>query len=546
MNIQSKREVIAVIGGGSVGVSFLSQLVDMVIESKVSEKIEIMLFEPQEIVGPGYAYQADFDCNILNTNADTMAINYGDKGHFIRWLNAKRGVWENLYPGIDVHENSYLPRGLFGLYVNSIYQDTLEKCKQERIFFKRIQDIATDIVIINKNEFCIDTEYSGGFICNRVVLSIGNIPSNNFKEMHAITGYFNNPYPCSAITNAIEKNDSVCIIGTNLSAIDTVLSLRESGHKGAIICASRNGRFPSVRGKLNKPHKLKKLTKNNIDEMINKNNGTLRMNDVIRLLVEEYELKTGVRINIHEILNSDTGIYNYLLTEIKLSISNERFWQSIIYATNDVIDYVWHKLSIQEKTLFNKFFRSKWMSYRVSFPLENALKIQAQLRDGQLNVFDGMQNISYDNTDKIFHIEMHSRKTGLKTVIYSNIVVNATSYSLDVINTNNKLVQNLLSRKIAKAHEFGGFVVDYSNGCLINQNGVINQKITALGSLTTGVYFWTNAMEVNARLAKNQATSIVNDIKKSTISILNRKIQNIRPTESGNLPIEKIHTDVYG
>jgi hypothetical protein len=32
--------------------------------------------------------------------------------------------------------------------------------------------------------------------------------------------------------------------------------------------------------------------------------------------------------------------------------------------------------------------------------------------------------------------------------------------------------------------------------------------MSALGTMASGTYFWTNAMEVNARLAKGQATRL--------------------------------------
>ena len=63
------------------------------------------------------------------------------------------------------------------------------------------------------------------------------------------------------------------------------------------------------------------------------------------------------------------------------------------------------------------------------------------------------------------------------------------------------------------SHKFGGFAVDYDTGFLLNSSGIANPSISVLGSLTTGVYFWTNAMDVNARLALNQAKYLVNDLK---------------------------------
>lgn len=515
--MKKNKEIVAVIGGGSIGISFLIQLIEEAVKAVVSSKFEILLFEPQDMVGPGYAYQSDFSCNLLNTTAGTMSAIYSEKDHFIRWLTENEDKWRIFFPDLELSANAYLPRNLFGLYLNSMYLQILERVQKIGIPFRLIKDKVVDIETINVVQSNIITKSTGNYIADRVILALGNMSSEKFKELNLIQGYFQNSYPCLAVTQSIPSNASVCIIGTSLSAIDMVLSLKESGHIGSIVCASRNGRLPSVRGNLNKKYQLKKIIKDRIDKIIESRDGVLDLRTVAKILIEEYEHATDEKCNLAEILNSNVGMQDYISSEIKFSRDAERVWQSIICSTNDIIDYLWHKLSASDKRIFNGFFRGIWLSYRVSFPLSNALKIQELLRTAQLQVFGGVTSITYDANEKLFLMSTKDKRTGFRSIIQSEFVVNATSSSLDVKTSEDSLVKNLLQRGDAIPNEFGGFFVDYDTGALVRSSGQINDRMTVLGSLVSGVYFWTNAMDVNARLASKQAKRLVQSLTEKNL-----------------------------
>ena len=61
----------------------------------------------------------------------------------------------------------------------------------------------------------------------------------------------------------------------------------------------------------------------------------------------------------------------------------------------------------------------------------------------------------------------------------------------------------MLDSGLATAHPFGGVVVDFDTNELCTRTGTLLSGVFALGALTSGTHFWTNAMNVNARLARN-------------------------------------------
>jgi len=504
--------VVAIVGGGSVGVSFLAQLVSEAIECQLTSGLDILMFEPQRTAGPGYAYQDDYPGNLLNTRADTMSALASDKAHFLHWLQRHRADWEVRFPGLDVTPDAFLPRSLFGQYLADTFASTVAKARAAGIALRQINDKVVDLAACHDGDYYIDTEESGAFHASRIVLCCGNLASTNFPALTGKAHFHNSPYPGRKLRTEVARDATVCVLGTNLSAIDTVISLIEGGHQGKIVCASRNGRLPSVRGVLNDPITPHYVTRERIDDIIASNGGKLSLLDVSTLIQHEYERCTGAQLDLEAILNRSTGAYDYLSTEIDESARHQRFWQSVIYATNSIVDYIWHKLDLAEKRLFQASVKALWYSYRVSFPLENARKIREYMRLDRMSVFGGLTAIRQRADDGVFELKIADRKSGFRSTIECDVVINATSYSTDVLQTDDALVRNLLRRRLAQPNEFGGFELDFDSGRLVPPNNAHIRGISVLGSLAAGTYFWTNAMDVNARLAQQQARLIVAEL----------------------------------
>lgn len=471
-----------------------------------------MLFEAQRQAGPGYAYQADFECNLLNTRADAMSAVAGDKQHFMRWLDEHGGAHVKDFPDTRIDGNEFLPRSLFGRYLAHHCDNALALAARHGIVVTRVAADVTDLIALPDQTVCLDTVDAGAHMVDRVVLCVGNLPSTSFPHLNGIPGFLNNPYPTQTMVRAIPKMAPVCVLGTGLSAIDTVLSLVEAGHGGKIVMASRNGRLPSVRGIFNKSRTLEGLTKARLDACASANGGALQLADVFAVLQQEVEAATGVTCDIGEIMNSGAGILDYISTEIALASHAERLWQSVIYSTNSVIDYVWHRLSVDDKRRFQQTFGSLWSSYRVSFPIKNAHKLHALLRADRVLVFGGVKSVAYNGAGEVFETRIHDAETGFRTIVESEYLINATGYSVKVTQSEVPLIRNLLRRKLATPSEFGGFELDFESGKLINPAGLASPNVSVLGSLAAGTYFWTNAMDVNARLAKRQAEETVEAI----------------------------------
>jgi len=125
-----------------------------------------------------------------------------------------------------------------------------------------------------------------------------------------------------------------------------------------------------------------------------------------------------------------------------------------------------------------------------------------------LTIISGFEDVKYIDDKNMFEISLNSYNKAFESVIYTKHVINATSYSHEVKNSKIPIVKNLLKRSFTSAHEFGGFNVDYQTGMLVYPNGTISQDFSVLGSMSNGTYIWTNAFDVNVRLAALQAKNL--------------------------------------
>lgn len=522
MENSQKKITIAIVGGGSVGVAYFAQLINEAVSQDLSPHLEVLIFESQKTSGPGYAYQADFECNLLNTRADAMSAVANDKRHFIRWLEEHAIDQAIDFPETIIADHAFLPRSLFGRYLAHQYEHAMALARANGIKVTPVTSTVTDLISLSDRRPCIDTESGVAYVADRVVLCMGNLPSTSFTQLNDISGFVRNPYPTRDMVRKIPTTASVCVLGTGLSAIDTVLSLVDAGHKGKIVMASRNGRLPSVRGMFNQPHILTHLTRIHIDKFCHANGGLLKLNDVFTMLLLEIEEVTGAAIDLKHIMNSDAGVSEYITSEILQADKAERLWQSVIYSTNSIIDYVWHRLSREDKQVFQKTLGSLWSSYRVSVPVKNAHKLHALLKADRILVLGGVSQVTYNEAEKVFETRIDDRRNAFRTVIESEYVINATGYSVQVEKSEVPLIVNLLRRKLAKPNEFGGFELGFDTGELVGFGDKTWPNVTVLGSLASGTYFWTNAMDVNVRLARRQ----VEDVLKS---LLDRVPHTVKP-----------------
>lgn len=516
------KSTVGVIGGGSIAASYVHHLVEALVRANhpSTEGLRVLVFEPRSFVGRGSAYDVDLETNLLNVTAGAMSAVGDDKLHFKRWLNHH---CIDTFDGRCIEESTFLSRPLFGKYLEWVYDDAVERARAIGVSVEHIRSTIVACRSISNAEYSLTTANGHMQTVHDIVLTIGNLDSAAFPEFRHRPDFFSTPYATSDLSCRIDRDAPVCILGTSLSAVDAILALVSQGHRGSIYAVSRNGRLPSVRGIRNTPVLLRPDFTLRL-QLHKKAGTTIPLDELIGILKAELLIAGSGELeeDLIALAQDFPNALDFLNREIYKATSMPRQWQAFGNALNECIDLLWHLLSHEDRHRFNHEFKAIWMSRRVTFPLENAQAVRELLRSGQLRVSGGFKTARHDPDRDLFAIDLSHRDliAGKESInhetYWAKYLVNATSFSSDAEHSDMPLLRSLLDQGLTEVSSFGGLKVDFDSGYLVTPAGKLNNRITALGSMVSGTYFWTNAMEINARLAMGQARQLADTLRQRT------------------------------
>jgi hypothetical protein len=226
---------------------------------------------------------------------------------------------------------------------------------------------------------------------------------------------------------------------------------------------SRTGFLPTVRGtQARYPPTI--LTRERVEAHVAQH-GCVRLEEFVAWTRQEMAAAGEVAADLDlNNLQPPTDIAQFLEREIELA-ARPRVWQAVLYSTNNVIDLVWSAMPDADRAQFWPHV-SAWMAYRVSIPVEH----------------------------------------------YGAVVV-ATGTPRDARQLDSDLIQNILAYGLGRAHPYGGLIIDPASGSLVNSAGRKDPRITALGELTSGTFFFTSVLEIIARHAQNRAAIVLEELE---------------------------------
>ncbi|MHC8944696.1 FAD/NAD(P)-binding protein [Advenella incenata] len=516
---------VGIVGGGSVGISFLAQLL-VHLENTANSAANvpgchITLFEPAEKIGHGTAYQHDLNTNLLNVPAGNMSLYDKHRAHFVQWVAAQPEALLQSYGIRDIDPAAFYPRPLFGRYVHEQFDRIVAQAAALGI---QVQVVRNAVVAIARraagqgqvpeseqeqeaqSQIQLTDHAGTRYVVDQLVLCNGNLASDKFDALVSCVRFMNSPYPVSALSQAIAADATVAILGANLSAIDAVVALKAHGHGGQIHCFSRQGVLPAVRS-VHPTHISCRPSRADVHAMARAKGGRLGLDDVVGML-RKHMLAIDPGFDIRDITGDGEDAASLLNRELQAACSGPRPWQAVLAAANEVIDLLWFYLDQPARRQFQSRWRSQWMSRRAMFPVQNARQLQSLIETGQLHIHGGFQACEPLADGQGFVLRCHDTAGALRQQ-RCDVVINATGFSQDVRQSSDPLVTQLLQSGLACASEYGGLELDFETGCLVSANGTIAHDMTVLGSLACGTYFWTVSMDVNARLANEQAARLV-------------------------------------
>ena len=217
----TSQRTVAIVGGGASGTLLARAL--------RRRGQACVLIEAAAQPGPGMAYATQRPEHLLNVRAGAMGADADRPEHFVDWLRTH---------DLPADPAAFLPRALYGRYLRALLDEAAPEIRPARAVGLRRVAAGWSVAL----------DDGGEVAAAQVVLAIGHFPPTPPACTGSDPGLGGrlHPDPWRLALADIATNASVALIGSGLTAVDTILALRANGHRGRLVALSRHGRLPQA------------------------------------------------------------------------------------------------------------------------------------------------------------------------------------------------------------------------------------------------------------------------------------------------------------
>ena len=326
-----------------IGLGFSGNLVLFNLVIKLNKPAKILISDPSDMAFKGIAYSTMREEHLLNVRAKNMGALKDNVGHFYTWLQKR---------GYDYDQDDFVPRMIYGRYLEDIKKEAFLIAEKKNIQIEFVKSKALKTEKKN-NSYIISFENGDKYQAKTVVLATGNQVRENPWQ-----------FDFSKFKN-VNRAQPIVVVGSGLTAVDTIISIFRSGYRGDVHCISRKNLFPM-------PHVDKES-----DQKIN-------ISGSIDLL-----LKMRPSQIFHMLKNIIRGQKNLP-------------WQSVFDSLRPYHQKIWKNLTVeQQKLVLGKYF-TLWGVHRHRMARRIDVEIKYYMNDERLKLIKG----DYSEKDKIdaFHV----------------------------------------------------------------------------------------------------------------------------------------------
>jgi uncharacterized NAD(P)/FAD-binding protein YdhS len=385
MAITMKRVVI--IGAGFSGAATAIQLL-----RKLPKEVELVIINRSGKMAKGLAYGTNSPYHLLNVPAGNMSAIADDPGSFLRYCQGKDPA---------VHSGGFVSRALYGEYLEALLAD--EEAKSS----VRCIRIAGEVCAANpRGEGALLRLKTGEeLFADHVILAAGNFPPHNpdcVATILASTAYVPDPWDTSI---SIAECGHVLLIGSGLTAIDTLIALQHSAPDIRVTMISRRGLVPQGHRDMLPPSKF----------------------------------VTTIQSDISEIPPLASRYLRAIREEIAKSPEH---WREVITALRPVTSFIWQRLALNERRRFLRHLQPYWDTHRHRLAPESCRLFQRSIEGKDVNVMSGRIIRASAKAGKI---EVEIRRRGHSDIarLHFDKVINCTGPCQNVEHIQDQLISFL-------------------------------------------------------------------------------------------------------
>ena len=417
---------IAIVGFGASGMLLATQLL-----SQATQRLRIVAFDRNMEAGVGTAYGTVYKEHLLNVPAARMSALPTEPTHFLDWLRGNA-------PELQPIEGTFAPRMTYGNYLHHTFNKACEQAPPES--FELVKE-AVVAVVKRDAGYEVRTNTQNSILADIVVLALGNyVPANpRLPDPAPFTSanYMQNPWAKGALASIGLKED-IALIGTGLTALDIVLSLKAHKHTGRIFALSRHGAWPTVHG----PSPIHP--------------------DIIAPL--------GAKPSL-------AAVFAAVKTALRTTTDQEA-WRGILDSIRPYTQRLWAGFSQEERERFYRHLNHRWTVGRHRMPQSGAATLSEMQQSGQLKTIPGRIQRIEEHEGSFAVVVAHKGQT---QAVIADRIINCTGPQSNFANSTEPLVQSLRVQGLLVPDALRTGILTTLNGKLVDEDGMANNRLYTIG-----------------------------------------------------------------
>jgi uncharacterized NAD(P)/FAD-binding protein YdhS len=482
--------IISIVGGGATGITMLRHLAELACSERYWNLITgIQLFDKSGFDG-GVAYRTQSDHHLLNMKASRMSIRAGDAQEFLRWTKRV---------GLECDGNDHLPRKLYRDYLDDVRKAAIDGCRAAGISVHAEHAEVVRMRFSPDHEVLLTTDRNVTHVSSVMILCTGHNAPEDHYGLATSQNYIRDPY--TRFTLPDHGGIEVGILGSGLTAVDSVTALASTHHFVKMTCVSRSGLFPTVQ-----PITIP-ATNDDFRDALHRyvqDREQIEADAFARKLAELLQAVAGISCDL-SCQDTDGDALADLERNIAEAKTCESNVHSYLASVANVVCDAWSRMKPVEKTRFMKVYNAGWLRNRSAMPLANAIKIRDLMRSGRLSAVARLRNVA--DIGGRFRATLGNGDH--RDVDY---VVDATgpSYQLNA----SPLYLDMQRQGIVTLDALGGISCGYADSRVHDRNGKTLQNLYAVGSPTKGTHFFAGAVDINMHRTESVIESILDDAER--------------------------------
>jgi uncharacterized NAD(P)/FAD-binding protein YdhS len=432
---------IAIIGGGAAGAAVFGEILQR------QRACTIHWIVGASTPGRGVAYSTDDDRHLLNVRADKMGLFLHQPDDFLAHASGELD---------GVSGSDFLPRRLFGDFVQAQVEALILAARQQGQSVEIHAANAVDLARALDGRYRIALHDGRNVEVDSAVLALGALPP---RALGCVTpkarlsgAYRLDPWNLAGGTQTPRR---VIVIGTGLTAVDTLLTASTRWPGAQLVAVSRHGLLPRV-------HAREALAAYPDQQALNDDLLTTR--------------------SIPQIMR-----------KVRLAIAaNGGEWRSIIDGMRPINSLLWQGFNTRQRWQFLRHARWIWESARHRLPPASHDAI-AQLREeGRLQIF-AARVLAVDDGAPL-RMTVREREWQLDKTLESDLVIQATGLDTACAYTEDPLISRLLEQGMAAPDLLQLGIGTEVDGQIRDRDGNAQPGLYAIGSLLRGSLWECTAM----------------------------------------------------